>query len=213
MSTEDLIARLSRDLRPTPPGAAARRLLLAVAVGALVALTALMALLGPRADIAQAIGSSAFWMKAAYSGALALAALAALSRVARPGATGGPAWAGVFAVPLIVFALGGMELMSAPADARRALVMGHSWTVCPWRILGFSAPVFVAVIWAFRRLAPTRLRLAGFAAGLASGAVGATVYGVACSETAAAFLAVWYTLGMMIAGAVGALLGPRLLRW
>lgn len=213
MSTEDLIARLSDDLKPTPPNAALGRLLGAVAIGAVAAAAALFVALGPRHDLAQAIGSSAFWMKAGYTGALAAAALVLLSRVSRPGVGGGLAWIGVAVAPLLVFALAGMEMMSAPPEARHDMMMGHSWMVCPWRILGFSAPVFAGLIWAFRKLAPTRLRLAGFAAGLASGAVGATVYGLACTEHTAAFLAIWYTLGMLAAGAIGAILGPRLLRW
>jgi hypothetical protein len=46
-----------------------------------------------------------------------------------------------------------------------------------------------------------------------AGGVGATVYGLYCQETAAAFVATWYTLGVAACAAVGALLGPRILRW
>jgi len=45
------------------------------------------------------------------------------------------------------------------------------------------------------------------------GAVGALVYSVHCPEQAAPFIGFWYLLGMLIPTAVGALLGPRLLRW
>jgi len=76
-----------------------------------------------------------------------------------------------------------------------------------------SLPVFVVAIGLLRRMAPTRLRLAGAAAGFVSGAVGALVYSLHCPELAAAFLSVWYALGMLIPTVVGALLGPRLLRW
>jgi len=62
-------------------------------------------------------------------------------------------------------------------------------------------------------MAPTRPRLAGAAAGLMAGGIGATVYGLYCQETAAAFTAVWYTFGMLIWAAAGALIGGRLLRW
>ena len=76
-----------------------------------------------------------------------------------------------------------------------------------------AAPVFLGVAWALRRLAPTRLAMAGAAAGLLAGAVGATVYGLYCEETAAAFVVTWYTLGIAVCATAGALLGPRLLRW
>ena len=62
-------------------------------------------------------------------------------------------------------------------------------------------------------LAPTRLRLAGASVGLLAGAAGACVYAFHCPELAAPFLGTWYVLGMAIPTALGALLGPRVLRW
>jgi hypothetical protein len=76
-----------------------------------------------------------------------------------------------------------------------------------------SAPAFVASLWLMRRLAPTRPALAGAAAGLLASGLGATVYGFFCQETSAAFTAIWYTSAMLVWPAVGAILGPRLLRW
>lgn len=64
-----------------------------------------------------------------------------------------------------------------------------------------------------RARAPTRLRLAGAAAGLAAGAVGAPVYCLHCPELSAVFVGFWYLLGMLIPAALGALLGPRVLAW
>jgi hypothetical protein len=61
--------------------------------------------------------------------------------------------------------------------------------------------------------APTRLRLAGAAAGLAAGATGAAVYSLHCPELAAPFLGTWYVIGVLIPTAAGALIGPRVLRW
>ena len=62
-------------------------------------------------------------------------------------------------------------------------------------------------------LAPTRLALAGAAAGLLAGAIGALVYALHCPEMEAPFLGVWYVAGMLIPAAAGALLGPIVLRW
>jgi hypothetical protein len=69
------------------------------------------------------------------------------------------------------------------------------------------------VLFAVRRLAPTQPMRAGAAAGLLAGATGAWIYAFHCDEYAVPFLALWYTLGILIAGAAGALLGRRLLRW
>jgi hypothetical protein len=71
----------------------------------------------------------------------------------------------------------------------------------------------VASLWALRGLAPTRPRAAGLAAGLLAGAIGAFAYALACHEVSVAFVALWYSLGIALSGALGALLGPRLLRW
>ena len=58
-----------------------------------------------------------------------------------------------------------------------------------------------------------RLRWAGAASGFAAGSIGALVYTLHCPELAAPFLGIWYLLGMLIPTAIGAWLGPRLLRW
>lgn len=104
-------------------------------------------------------------------------------------------------------------LIGAPPAQRAELIFGESWNACPLYVALLSAPVFVAVLWAMKGLAPTRLALAGAAAGLLAGAVGALVYALNCPEMEAPFLGVWYLLGMLIPTATGTLLGPRLLRW
>jgi len=91
--------------------------------------------------------------------------------------------------------------------------MGQSARVCPWRILFFALPPLAGLVWAMRGLAPTRLRQAGAAIGLAAGGAGAFIYALACTESTAPFLAIWYTLGMAACAALGWALGPLVLRW
>jgi hypothetical protein len=74
-------------------------------------------------------------------------------------------------------------------------------------------PIYACLIVAVRGLAPTRPPLAGAAAGLAAGALAATLYGLHCPEQAAVFVVTWYTLGIATATALGAVVGARLLRW
>jgi hypothetical protein len=76
-----------------------------------------------------------------------------------------------------------------------------------------SVPVWLSYLAVIRGLAPTRLRWAGAGGGFAAGAAGALVYSLHCPELAAPFVGVWYLLGMAILMAVGAALGPTLLRW
>jgi hypothetical protein len=66
---------------------------------------------------------------------------------------------------------------------------------------------------ALRHGAPTRPALAGAAAGLLAGGLGAAVYASYCVEDSAFFLATWYTLAIAIVTSIGSALGARLLRW
>ena len=77
----------------------------------------------------------------------------------------------------------------------------------------FSLPPLIGLAWAVRGLAPTRLALTGLMIGLAAGGAGAAAYALHCDEMSAAFLVVWYTLGVAGAGALGWIAGPRILRW
>ena len=212
MSTDELIARLGAATRARP-GRIPGLLAAAAALGGLAALAMAMAIWGPRHDLASAVASMHFWMKAGYALALAAAGALALERLGRPGerAPIGMALAALAALAVLALAL--RELAALPREAWMPSLKGHSWRVCSLRIAAVSLPGFLAALWALRRMAPTRPRLAGAAAGLMAGGLGAAAYGLACNETAASFLASWYSLGVLAWAAIGALLGPRLLRW
>ena len=170
-------------------------------------------LLGVRSDLAAAVLLPMFWVKLAFPACLAAGALFAAGRLSRPGARLGRVGSALAAPVLAMWLLAAFALATATAGEREALVFGGTWNVCPLLVALLSLPVFVAAMWAMRGLAPTRLALAGAAAGLLSGAVGALIYALHCPEMDAPFLAIWYLLGMLIPTAAGALLGPRLLRW
>jgi hypothetical protein len=213
MKTDDLINSLSSDLKPTPPGAAARRLALGLGAGAVISTLLMVTWLGLRPDLMHAVQTSMFWVKFAYAGLAGLILALATSRLSRPGARLG-GLAAAIAVPFVVMgAMGAMRLAMAAREAWDGLLMGGSADVCPWRIFVIGLPVLAGAIWAVRGLAPTRLTLAGLAAGGAAGGIAALIYGFHCPETAAPFVAVWYTLGMVAVAALGGVLGARLLRW
>ena len=91
--------------------------------------------------------------------------------------------------------------------------MGFSAAAAPWRILVAALPPLVGLAWAVRGLAPTRLVFGGAMVGLAAGGFGAASYAMHCQEATAPFLLVWYSLGIIACGFLGAALGPRVLRW
>ena len=94
-----------------------------------------------------------------------------------------------------------------------AMWLGLSWKVCSALVFLLSLPIFAGLLWSYRAMAPTRLRLAGATAGFAAGAWSATIYCLHCPEVSAIFVLTWYTLGIALAALLGALVGPRLMRW
>jgi hypothetical protein len=213
MKTDDLVTMLATGAGAVRPNQAARRYATAVGCGALGAAMLMAVLLGPRHDLAAAALLPMFWVKSAFVISFAAASLFAALRMSRPGLS--LAWVPRFlSAPVIaIWLLAAAVLIRADAEQRTVLFFGSSWNYCPFLIALLSAPMFIAAVWAMKGLAPTRLRLAGAAAGLLAGAIGATVYSVHCTEMAAPFIGFWYLLGMLIPTAVGTLLGPRLLRW
>ncbi|MCC9005699.1 DUF1109 domain-containing protein [Pseudomonas putida] len=213
MKTDDLIALLAAGEGPVDRHALGRRMLLAPVAGGLVAVLLTVAIFGVRGDLAQVAHTPLFWAKLALPGSLALLALWLTQRLARPGVKGGLLW-GLLGLPLLLVWLGAaISLLGAPVDARADLLLGRTWRTCPLNITLLSVPTFIAVFWALRGLAPTRLRQAGAAGGMLAGATATLAYCLHCPEMAVPFWGLWYVLGLLVPTAVGAALGPRLLRW
>jgi hypothetical protein len=76
-----------------------------------------------------------------------------------------------------------------------------------------AIPSAIIVFLAFRSLSPTRLVHAGAAAGAVSGALAVIAYAMHCPIDSAGYVLVWYPTAVLICAAVGALIGPRVLRW
>ena len=210
MRTEELIRTLAVDAGPVRARPVTPWLLAVAVAGAVVWLAVLVPSFGPPARSAQA---GWFWMKAAYSLLLAAAGLMASVRLARPGGRiGAAAWLALATLAWLLIMAGRESLLAAPGQMAH-LWLGETWRICPVRILIIAAPLFAAALWVLRRAAPTRLALTGAAAGLFAGALGAAIYGLYCQETAAAFVVVWYSVGIAACAALGALIGRYLLRW
>lgn len=211
MKTDELIDLLARGAGPAPVALARRRLLPAAAGGLVLSAGLAVAVLG--AVPAAFYELPAPWFKLAYASALMLAAAWLAARLGQPGAPlTGPVV--LVAVVAVGAALLGLAAFSATPDAFRMKdLLGHSWATCPRNVLALSLPALAGALWALRGMAPTRPRVAGLAAGLLAGAVGAFGYAFACTEAALSFVALWYSLGIVLSGLVGAMLGPRCLRW
>jgi hypothetical protein len=213
MKTDDLIDMLTTGVEPVPRRAATRRLVWALVFGLPLAVLIMLVGYGVRRDLVQAMFWPMLWMKILFPFFIAWGGFVISQRLARPGVRVGLAWL-VIAVPVLM--VWGMALnawFGAPADERMPMLMGQTWRSCIFSIALICAPLFVAGFVALKGLAPVRPGWAGAAVGAFAGGAGATVYALHCPETAAPFLAVWYVAGMLIPVALGAMLGPRLLRW
>jgi hypothetical protein len=213
MKTEDLITLLATGAAPVDRHVVARRFGWALIAGGIGSTLLMSLVFGVRRDLATVAATPIFWLKVALPFFIALGALLATARLARPAGTVGIAWAAT-AWPVAAVLTGALGVLwLAPPDTRLPLVMGQTWRVCPLNITLLSVPSFIAVTWALRGLAPTRLRAAGFAGGLLASATATLAYCLHCPEMGVPFWAVWYVLGMAIPAAIGAWLGPKLLRW
>lgn len=211
MKTTELIDHLATDLRPAPHRA--HRLGIAVLIGGIFALAGLWASFGLRPDLATAMLTSAFWIKWSFALAVAVSAFILCARLARPEGKAGW-WLLGLVIPILAVGVAGcVEMMATPQSERQMILMGQTAAQCLWCIPLLAVPLFVGVLWSFRFFAPTQLRLAGFCAGLLSGAVAAVLYALHCEETGMAFVATWYGVGMLVPALLGWLIGPRVLRW
>jgi len=211
--TDDIIESLVGDLKPVPRNALWRRFALGLVPALGLALLLMLAILGLRVDMPDVLMLPVFWIKSAYNALIAVAALLAVFRLSRPDGSEGRFFGLLALVFAAMTAIAAIQLMMAPAGSSRVLILGSSALHCPLLIFGFAMPVYAGVVWALRRAAPSDLRLTGFVAGIAAGAAGAWVYSWFCTENGMPFVLIWYSLGILLTGALGVLAGPRLLRW
>ncbi|KJF68422.1 NrsF family protein [Rhizobium nepotum] len=211
--TDDIIDQLAGDLKPVPAFALERRLALAALPAMGVSLLLMLVILGLRGDMNDALTEVGFWIKSAYNALLALIAFLAVNRLARPDGDSGRifVWLAVIFAAMAAIAL--VQLGFAFPEDYRALILGSSALHCPFLIVAFALPVFLANFGVLRRSAPADPALAGFVAGIAAGAAGAWVYSWFCTENGMAFVLIWYSLGIFLTGLIGAFAGSRLLRW
>lgn len=213
MNTDDLILALAQDTKPVRSWQGAFALIAALAVGAAAAMALITVFLGDPLLGTHSVGVMTFGVKMAFATSLMMLSGYLLYEAGRPGhepRKGLPWIAAPFVLVAILAAIG---LGNAPAVATRAMIFGSSWQTCLLSVSLLSVPVYAAVVLAFRRLAPTDLKLTGLLAGLASGSTAALAYALHCPESSPAFLLIWYGSGIVIAGLAGRAAGPLLLRW
>jgi hypothetical protein len=213
MNTDALIARLAAEAGPVRPHRVTAALALALAAAVPVAALLFAAVFDLRPDLAAALLHPIVLAKTVLPLALGMMALALARTAAHPAARSGQVARAIWLVPALALALFVWALALPPEVGRQMAFTGKSLAYCPPAIIGLSLPVTAAMLAALRRGAPVRPARTGALAGLAAGGIAAAIYSLSCTEDTPLFYAVWYTLAVAIAAALGALAGLRALRW
>lgn len=212
MNTDQLIDMLASDIRPVDRRRHRVQLFAALGIGAGLSLALTLIVFGVQPGLGGGDGDTPLLVKSAYAATLAVLFLFTATALWRPGVPP-QSWLPRLVPVAVLGVLAAAQLLSRPASEWPDLFFGASWTQCPLRIAALSLPILAGLVIVTRNQAPTRLRRTGAAIGALAGSLAAILYALACTETSAAFVLIWYTLGIALAAAIGAAVGPRLLRW
>ena len=212
MNTDRLIDMLSTHVEPARRSDIWKTLALALVVGLVAAFAVMLVTVGERPNLTAPSNVDFVAIKLAFAVVVIIASGIALLRLAKPG--GERLRLAPYLLPvtfaLVMGAIVGLDLaISAHAPG----MMGSDTLMCLGCIPLFAILPFVALIFALRQAAPTDLRRAGALAGLLAGGVGAAAYALHCPDDSFLFITVWYGAALAFCTAVGATIGPRLLRW
>lgn len=213
MRTDSLVDRLSQDLRPVRRRSVARQAAFLLFLGA-VEVAAFLGTGFMRPDMPVAMHAPSFWWKLASMGLLAVfgAGVVILSTDPVRSPRRGLRWMLVCVVAIFVTGW----LIDAADGGFGKLLLRLDWRnglQCAWKMVALSIPPAVALGALVRRGAPTDRAGTALAAGLSSAAWGAFVFVFACPSDDPLYIAVWYTVGCLIATTLGRTALIRLSRW
>jgi hypothetical protein len=213
MRTDSLIEMLSTNVEPVRRGEIWRALALAFALGLVAAFGVMLLTIGGRPNISAPQSLVSVGLKTVFALIVIVSSGVALMRFAKPEGERLRLAPYLFPMLLALFLGGLIGLDLVTSSSRAASVIGTQPWTCVTCIPLFAILPFLALIFALRRAAPTDLRRTGAIAGLLAGGVGAVVYAFHCPDDSVLFVTVWYGSALAFCTLIGALLGPRFLRW
>jgi len=104
-------------------------------------------------------------------------------------------------------------MLVLPAGESMPRMMGTNNMLCMLAIPAIGLPALGVLLLALRYGAPTHPGPAGAAAGILAGGVAATFYAAHCIDDSPLFVALWYSLAILVLAVVGWALGRIWLRW
>jgi hypothetical protein len=212
METDQLIRALAADdgRRARPVGWV---LALALLSAAPVSVAIFFAGLGVRPDVMSAMHHPFFDLKFAVTLSLAISAIAVALHLSRPEASlQGRVWLLLIPAGFLFAGLSGEMMLPQRLPAMTRLV-GDNSRLCLIAIPLMSLPLLAAALIGLRHGAPTRPSVTGAVAGLVSAGLAATLYASHCTDDSPLFVATWYSIATALVAALGALAGPRVLRF
>jgi hypothetical protein len=216
MNTDRLIDMLSSDPEPVVSGQLGKALLLAVFMGEAAAIALMLVTIGPRPDLQSIAHLEWLTVKLLFALSVVAAGLPLLIKSIRPGLEERTNWRLIFLPFMAALALALAVGVFSQPQVREAMLRGAtkvSSARCLLCILFFATIPMAVVTWAVRKGAPTRLRLSGAITGMVAGGIGAAAYAFNCTSDTIPFIAIWYGAAIAICAFIGALIGPRVLRW
>ena len=213
MSTDDLIAGLTMDLRAVGARAPRRELALLALVGGIELLLCLAAGL-VRPDFYLAMAEPVLWWKL-----LSLALLAAIGTVTAIAALApdrsprrGLQWLG--AALFVVLATGAYLMLAHPiVESLADRVDWHHGVQCVAKMVLLALPAVAILAWLARCGAPTDCAATALAVGVGGGAWGAFVFAFVCPSDDPLYIMLWYLIGCGGVALATRLVVPRIARW
>jgi hypothetical protein len=216
MNTDRLIDLLSVDIEPVSSVRFGKMLMLAIVTSAAAAFVLMLATVGLRPHLQSTPHLEWLAIKLFFAVSVVCAGAPFLNRSMRPGLGDETSWNAIF-VPFLVAFVAALAtlLVSHPQEWGSMLcgATGASSARCLFCIVFLAAIPLIALIYALRKGAPTRLRLCGGIAGSVAGGIGAAAYAFSCRSDTIPFIAIWYGAAIMVCALIGTQLGPRFLRW
>jgi hypothetical protein len=168
---------------------------------------------GPRANAMTSLHSWRFDFKFVFTLCIAATAAFLATRMMRPEAKPGALRLVLLVAPLLLIGAVIVELAVMPSSDWLTRLVGSNWLYCMTCIPLFSLAPLAAILLAMRTGAVTRPVRAGALAGLIAAGLGGALYASHCPDDSPLFVATWYVISISAITALGAWLGPKVLRW
>ncbi|MEK9596533.1 MAG: DUF1109 domain-containing protein [Rhodospirillaceae bacterium] len=214
---DQTIQKLCQDNTPSGPSLAARYwLILGLAIPLVVAVTWTVMMLsgdGIRPNYTARILDPQVAAKQLVPLLLVISTIPGILSLMRPEARIGKQWFVIVTALSILPIMMIWKLVSLAPSAWPDEIFGPQIVQVLIAIPLISIVIVAGQIIVLRRAAVIQSRTIGALAGVAAGGIAAFIYALICTGDSPAYYGLWYSVTILISGAIGAIAGHRFLRW